>query len=73
MGFAFALGIVAASVHSPKERPSSPLLLDWIAVGASVLIPLSMSVWPQAAGLLQRLMFAVAFAWYGAQAWRATK
>jgi hypothetical protein len=37
---------------------------DILAVAASVLIPLGMIAVPEVDGLLQRLMFAIAFAWF---------
>jgi Protein of unknown function (DUF998) len=44
-----------------------------IAVAASVAVPLGMAAQPDVEGELQRLMFVVAYAWYGAEAVRATR
>lgn len=63
MGFAFALGVGLRWWHRPWD--SKKRLADMVAVAASVLIPLSMSLLPAWAGLLQRIMFAIAYAWYG--------
>lgn len=69
MGFAFAFGIVAVVLRDRRLRiPIRPL--DIIAVVASVAIPLSMTALPQAAGILQRGMFVVAYIWYAVAARR---
>jgi hypothetical protein len=44
-----------------------------MAVASSVAIPLGMAAQPDIDGVLQRLMFVVAYAWYGAEAVRATR
>lgn len=60
MGFAFALGILAVVLgHRGSIRG-----LDLIAILASIVIPLSMTALPEYAGILQRLMFIVAYVWY---------
>jgi hypothetical protein len=61
MGFAFAGGVVAAVVYRRKAD-----ILDISAVAASVLIPLAMVAFPDADGLFQRVMFAIAYVWYAA-------
>ncbi len=69
MGFSFALGVVAVSlmrVASTTPRRA----LDATAVLASIAIPLGMLQWPEQAGLLQRVMFAVAYVWFGTEAAR---
>jgi hypothetical protein len=66
MGFAFAAGVVAVAVVGRRIR-----VLDVVAVAASVLVPLGMTALPEVDGVLQRLMFAVAYAWYAAEAVRA--
>ncbi|WP_420628747.1 DUF998 domain-containing protein [Candidatus Leptofilum sp.] len=63
MGFAFALGITLRWWKRPWQ--SKMRLLDMVAVAASVVIPLSMSLLPDWDGLLQRIMFAIAYLWYG--------
>ncbi len=64
MGFAFAGGVLA-NTWSRVTAAGRVLILDTVALLASVAAPLAMMVWPDAAGLLQRGMFAVAFLWYG--------
>jgi uncharacterized membrane protein (DUF441 family) len=75
MGIAFALGVVAAvlaqSGLARSGRRDRMRVLDGVAVMASVVLPLGMSVWPQAEGALQRLMFLVAYSWYAVEAGRA--
>lgn len=62
MGFAFALGAIARQLHQRRAR-----LFDVVAVVASIVIPLSMLLWPEADGAVQRLMFATSYLWYGAE------
>ncbi len=67
MGFAFAFGVFARLVS--RERANrSYRALDWIALIASVLVPLLMLWFSHIAGLLQRTMFIVAYVWYSAEA-----
>jgi hypothetical protein len=68
MGFAFAAGVVAAAVHRGRRARIGGLVLDVVAVAASVVVPLAMSAWPAADGALQRFMFAVAYVWYATAA-----
>jgi hypothetical protein len=74
MGFAFAFGVVAVAVRrrSPAVgRVGAAVgVLDIVAVVASVVLPVGMVVLPDAAGLLQRSMFAIAYLWYGSEAVR---
>lgn len=60
MGFAFALGVVSVAVTRRRVQ-----VLDVAVVAASVGLPLGMLAAPGAAGVLQRAMFALAYAWYG--------
>jgi hypothetical protein len=67
MGFAFALGVVSTALL--RHGASVPRwAFDALAVAASIVIPLSMGVWADYAGALQRLMFLIAYAWYAAEA-----
>jgi hypothetical protein len=43
-------------------------VFDVLAVAASIVIPISMGVWPEYAGVLQRLMFLIAYVWYASEA-----
>jgi hypothetical protein len=67
MGFAFALGVLATLGQAWRRGDRSRWWLDAVAVAASVLLPLGMTLWPEADGILQRIMFAVAYAWYAVQ------
>ncbi len=67
MGFAFAFGLVAVVVG--RGRHGEPLRwLDVVAIGSAGAIPAASGALPDAAGLLQRIMFVVAYAWYGREA-----
>ena len=69
MGFAFAFGVTAVAIH--LRRKGIPWrALDIIAVVASVVLPIGMSMYGQVDGILQRLMFAIAYLWYGREAVR---
>jgi hypothetical protein len=72
MGVAFAAGVVAVAIRR-RRRPHGRGVLDGIAVVASVAVPLAMTALPSADGLLQRLMFAIAYAWYGTEALRGAR
>ncbi len=72
MGFAFALGVaaVALRLHSVDHRWR---VLDAVAVLASVALPVAMATNGAIDGLLQRVMFAIAYVWYGREAWPDTQ
>jgi hypothetical protein len=72
MGVAFAAGVVAVMLERARRRRRWPVL-DTVAVAAAIAIPLAMSAAPSVDGLLQRLMFAVACAWYVTEAVRARR
>lgn len=63
MGFAFVAGVLAAALARRQFR-----LWDWLAVVTATLVPFGMGAFGQYDGLLQRLMFAVAYVWYSAEA-----
>jgi hypothetical protein len=64
MGFAFAFGVLAVAVGNSRTG-AHVRLWDVVAVVASVAIPIGMINVAGMAGLLQRVMFAVAYVWYG--------
>jgi hypothetical protein len=68
MGFGYALGVVAVAVRARRRGRRRPWWPDAVAVATSVAIPLAMTAWSDVDGALQRVMFAVAYAWY---AWEA--
>lgn len=65
MGVAFAADMISVLL---ARRPTGIGLLGPLAVTASVAIPLAMTTWSGGSGALQRLMFALAYAWYGREA-----
>jgi hypothetical protein len=62
MGFAFAAGVLAVAYR--RWHVGSSVLLDVVALAASVLLPLAMAAFGDLSGLAQRAMFVIAFAWY---------
>ncbi|MEZ4593377.1 MAG: DUF998 domain-containing protein [Chloroflexota bacterium] len=63
MGFAFALGVGLRWWRRPRQAKMRAV--DLVVVGTAVFIPLAMNLLPHWDGLLQRLMFATAYLWYG--------
>lgn len=59
VGTAFAAAC-AARLFSPGGSVRDPLAI--VGLAASVILPMSMDLWPEARGLLQRIMFAISFA-----------
>jgi hypothetical protein len=68
--FAFVLGLVAGA--AARRRSGVPALrpIDGLALGGSILVPLTMAMAPGVEGLVQRAMFAVLYCWYGSEALR---
>ena len=64
IGFAFAFGVVAVGLRRGLR------LLDVLALIASVAVPLAMVTLADYAGVLQRTMFLIAFAYYGMESRR---
>lgn len=63
MGFAFAIGVALVG-YTRAAAGGRFSVLDVVAVLASIVIPLAMVSWDGSAGLVQRVMFAIAIAWY---------
>lgn len=72
MGFAFALGVIAVAGRR-KSAGGNITPLDPLGVVAAVALPLAMATWGDYAGVFQRVMFVVAYLWYGAEAIRSTR
>jgi hypothetical protein len=70
MGFAFAIGVLATFAHARWQGTPRRGALDAVAVGASVLLPLGMAWWSTAGGVLQRVMFLIAYLWYAGDVFR---
>jgi hypothetical protein len=69
MGFAFAFGVVAVLLRR-RANERFARSFDIVAVAASVLFPLGMTVTDDFTGLIQRMMFLIAYVWYGSEAIR---
>jgi hypothetical protein len=69
MGVAFAAGVVAVMLGERRLRQWRGAL-DVVAVVASVVLPFAMVALPSIDGVLQRLMFAIAYVWYASEALR---
>jgi len=64
VGFAFALGVFAVAWRRHQAEGGVVPGLDVAALVASVAVPLGMGLWPDVTGLLQRVMFLIAYIWY---------
>ena len=69
-GFAFVAGVVAALLFK-RALVGRLAAFDIAAAATAVVIPVAMSMLGGVDGLLQRTMFAVAYAWYLGEGWRA--
>lgn len=67
MGIAFGIGVAAAALAQGTDRRWR--LPDYLAV-AAVALPLGMVALPGGQGLIQRLMFSIAYMWYAIEAAR---
>lgn len=67
VGMSFVGGVVLVGLRR-RRSPSWVRALDGIAVIASVVIPVIMFSVAGYAGLVQRMMFVVAYVWYGVEA-----
>ena len=66
MGFAFAGGVLAVAFRDGFDKP--PRAFDVIAIASTVILPLGMTFLPDYDGLLQRLMFLIAYFWFARDA-----
>ncbi len=70
VGFSFAFGVLAVSLQRDTDRIRARAF-DLIAVAtAGLVLPVCMTIWGEAEGVLQRAIFLVAYAWYAAAALR---
>jgi hypothetical protein len=67
MGLAFCVGVVAQFVHR-GPRAYVGRCLDTLALVVALLLPLLMASAFSIGGLVQRVMFAVAYVWFGREA-----
>lgn len=72
VGLGFVMGVVFVGIA--RWRPAWWLrAFDGLAIVASVVIPIVMFTADGYAGLVQRLMFLIAYVWYGMEAWRTVR
>ncbi len=66
MGFAFAIGVAVIAIRSWRNgRGLRPLHIA--AIAAAIILPIGMTLFGSIDGILQRLMFAIAYLWYAVQ------
>lgn len=63
MGFCYGVGVLLVIVLE-KQAALSVKLLGWAAVVTSIAMPILAGVIPEFGGVFQRIMFAVAIAWF---------
>ena len=71
LGFAFVLGVLAVLLRRAPDHLAARMF-DVIAIAAAIALPIGMGIWGDLDGLLQRVMFLVAYAWYATEAMRST-
>jgi len=64
MGFSFSFGVFFRAWQR-RENSGAIWILDFFAVFSAIVFPLLMGYFPATSGLWQRILFAVAFLWYG--------
>jgi hypothetical protein len=67
MGFAFCLGVVARFAQRGNHDPVGRVL-DALALIVAIVMPLILASSSSSGGLMQRVMFAVAYVWFGREA-----
>ena len=67
VGFAFAVGVASVSVRL-RMAGAGWRILDVVAVVASVVLPLAMAASPEIDGVLQRILFGLAYLWFAREA-----
>jgi hypothetical protein len=72
VGMSFIVGVLLVTFRrGPGIGPVR--VFDWIAIGIALVVPLIMFNLTDVAGVVQRMMFAVAYLWYGLEALRLTR
>lgn len=71
VGLSFTVGVLLVTLRRVRGI-SGRRVFDWMAIAAGIVIPLAMANVGQA-GLVQRLMFLIAFVWYGLETARPTR
>lgn len=67
VGMAFIVGVLLVTFQRGPGR-GLVRVFDWIAIGIALVVPLIMFNLTDVAGVVQRVMFAVAYLWYGLEA-----
>ena len=68
VGTAFSMGVLAILFQRQKTERLS-IAIDLIALVTAIVISIAMFLWSGIDGLIQRIMFAVAYLWYVRAAW----
>ncbi|OIO66701.1 MAG: hypothetical protein CO186_06320 [Zetaproteobacteria bacterium CG_4_9_14_3_um_filter_49_83] len=63
MGFAFSFGVLLRLLQRQKHETNKKYF-DMLALIVATVIPLLGWHWPSLSGLVQRILFAVAYLWY---------
>jgi hypothetical protein len=71
MGFGYAIGVITTFARARRRGQPRPWWPDAVAVASSVAVPMGMIALPDVDGVLQRVMFAIAYAWYASEAVRS--
>ena len=71
VGLTFVVGVILVSMERPHGLRGRAL--DAVAVVASIVIPMIMFNTTGYAGMVQRVMFAIAYLWFATEAWRALR
>lgn len=71
IGFSFTLGVLARFLRRPRGERARRAF-DVVAMVAATGIPIAMLNLPEMDGLIQRVMFAISYAWYLVEALRST-
>jgi hypothetical protein len=72
VGMSFIVGVLLVTFR--RGPGSGPVrVFDWMAMGIALVVPLIMFNLTDVAGVVQRVMFAVAYLWYGLEALRLTR
>jgi hypothetical protein len=72
VGMSFIVGVLLVTFRrGPGAGPVRAF--DWIAIGIALVVPLVMFNLTDVAGVVQRVMFAVAYTWYGLEGLRLAR
>ncbi|MGB8360766.1 MAG: DUF998 domain-containing protein [Acidimicrobiia bacterium] len=72
VGMSFIVGVLLVTF---RRGPGTSLVrvFDWIALGVALVVPPVMFNFAGVAGVVQRVMFAIAYLWYGSEALRLAR